>query len=127
MIRKTIYVVAAVCLLFGLLGIAAADEDAQTVYGWQLMTEQERNEFRTIMRNMETEEERQAFRYEHHERMEMRAKEEGITLPDEPGEYKKGMRRGPKDGSGIGSGYGSGTGPRDGSGRGGGNGGQKGR
>jgi len=54
------------------------------VYGWQLMSEQERLEHRSKMQSMKTEEERNQYRLEHHEMMEQRAKEQGITLPDVP-------------------------------------------
>ena len=118
MIRRIIPVVAAVCLLFVFGSIAAATEDEQTIYGWQLMTEQERNEFRTKMGAMQTEEERQALRYEHHERMKVRAREMGVDLSDEPGEYRKGMKKGPKQGYGRGPKDGPGAGPKDGYGRG---------
>lgn len=56
----------------------------ERVYGFQLMTEQERNEHRMRMRNARTEQEREQIRAEHHERMKVRAKERGVTLPDEP-------------------------------------------
>ena len=116
MLKKITYLFAATaCLITILSGVAYAQEDEQTVYGWQLMTEQERTEFRGQMRNMKTEEERQAFRYDHHERMEERAKKMGVKLSDEPGEYRKGMRKGPKDGYGMGPKDGSGMGPKDGS------------
>lgn len=54
----------------------------EQVYGWQLMTEQERNEHRSKMQNMSTEEERERYRLEHHNKMQQRAKKQGKTLPD---------------------------------------------
>ncbi len=69
----------------------------QQVYGAELMTEQERNEHREKMRSMKTEEERNAYRAQHHEEMQQRARERGLTLPDEP----------PGQGQGKGRGYGS--------------------
>jgi len=54
------------------------------VYGSQLMTRQERLEYRNKMRNLKTVEEREQFRLEHHKQMQERAKERGVTLPDEP-------------------------------------------
>jgi hypothetical protein len=50
----------------------------------QLMTEQERIEHRNKMRAAKTPEERERVRAEHHEQMKARAKERGITLPDQP-------------------------------------------
>jgi hypothetical protein len=78
----------------------------EQVYGWQLMSEQERLEHRQKMQQMKTEEEREAFRREHHEKMQERARQMGVTLPEEPGQRGKGM--GP--GSGMGPG-GGGMGP----------------
>ncbi|MFO7603135.1 MAG: hypothetical protein R6X06_04885 [Gammaproteobacteria bacterium] len=60
------------------MGVHAQDE----VYGWQLMSEQERAEHRAKMQSMKTAEERERFRYEHHQKMEQRAKERGVTLPE---------------------------------------------
>ena len=76
---------------------APAQEQTQTkkqvqVYGSQLMTQQERAEYRAKMRAAKTAEEREQIRKEHHESMKARAKERGVTLPDDP----------PARGSGIG-------------------------
>jgi len=76
----------------------------QTVYGWQLMTEQERAEHRAKMKSMKTKEERERYRMEHHQKMQERAKQRGVTLPDEPQQRGKGM------GNGSGSGQGGGRG-----------------
>ncbi len=57
---------------------------SQSVYGWQLMTPEERLAYRTKMRSLATESERQAFRAEHHELMVARAKDRGISLPETP-------------------------------------------
>ena len=54
------------------------------IYGGQLMTEQERTEYRSRLRAAASDEERQQIRWEHHVRMQERAKERGVTLPDEP-------------------------------------------
>jgi len=56
----------------------------EPIYGSQLMSEQEREQHRAQIRNLKTEQEREAYRLEHHKRMQARAKERGITLPDEP-------------------------------------------
>lgn len=80
---------------------SVATEAAPQVYGSQLMTRQERMEYRNQMRALNTQEERNAFRLEHHQRMQERAQERGLTLPDAP----------PVMGGGMGPGMG-GMGPR---------------
>lgn len=106
------------CLFLMPMGIVIADEDEREyrqMYGWQLMTPQEREQHRIKMQSMETKEERKAYRYEHHEKMEKRAKEQGATLPDEPRERERERERGMDrmdrgDGRGMGSGGGRGMG-----------------
>ena len=105
---------ASLLLAFAPLPVHAEDQTqtqtqqtTQTVYGWQLMTEQERMEYRQQMRALKTEEERQQFRLEHHKAMQVRANERGMTLPDEP--------MGPGPGGGMGPG-GGGMGPGGGMG-----------
>ena len=77
-----------------------------TTYGWQLMTEQERVEHRKKMRSFRTEQERDAYRSEHHKRMQERAKEQGIALPEVPQHKGKGMGSGKRCGGGQGMGGG---------------------
>ena len=91
-------------------GVSFAAEEGKTVYGWQLMTESERAEHRAKMRSLNTEEEREAYRQAHHKRMQARAKEQGVSLPDEPLPQGKGLGMGPRDGTGTGSGAGQGRG-----------------
>jgi len=69
----------------------ARSQDQDQVYGSQLMTDEERAEYRARLRSAKTREERDQIRKEHHERMKERAKERGITLPDEPPERGHGM------------------------------------
>ena len=64
------------------------------IYGSQLMTKQERIEHRSRMRAAKTAEEREQIRKEYHERMKERARERGITLPDEPPARGGGMGAG---------------------------------
>jgi FKBP-type peptidyl-prolyl cis-trans isomerase len=78
-------------------------QEQQTIYGSQLMTEQERNEYRNRMRSAKTAEEQQQIRAEHHERMKVRAKEKGVTIPDEPPAQGAGMMA-PGGGMGPGGG-----------------------
>lgn len=54
------------------------------IYGSQLMTEQERAEYRDRMRTATSEQERVQIRQEHHARMQERAEERGVVLPDQP-------------------------------------------
>ncbi|MCK5092941.1 MAG: hypothetical protein KAR30_10485 [Gammaproteobacteria bacterium] len=90
--------------LFVLLPLQVSNS-GDTVYGWQLMTEQERIEHRNKMRSMKTEEEREAYRSEHHMLMQERAKERGVTLPDRTQPRGKGLRE-PGGGKGKGPGGG---------------------
>ena len=73
--------------------VLAADQDQDrdrdrlnddNVYGWQLMTPKERDEYREKIRSLNTEQEREAFRNEHHKQMQERAREQGVTLPESP-------------------------------------------
>ncbi|HNH99618.1 MAG TPA: hypothetical protein PK958_11720, partial [Rhodocyclaceae bacterium] len=64
------------------------------IYGSQLMTQEERLEYRNKMRSLKTAEERQALRLEHHQAMQARAKERGITLPEAPPAGGRHMMRG---------------------------------
>ncbi len=86
----------------------AADDPAKApaagqppIYGGQMMTPQERDEYRAKMRDAKTPEERSALQAENHKAMQERAKARGVTLPDQP-------PRGP--GTGKGPGYGPGAG-----------------
>jgi hypothetical protein len=97
--------------------LAADQERAQEriqkqeqIYGSQLMTQQERAEYRAKMRTAKTAEEQEQIRKEHHERMKERAAERGVTLTEEPPAGGRGM--GPC-GEQMGPG-GAGMGPRGG-------------
>lgn len=54
------------------------------VRGWQLMSDDERAHYRSTMRSLESPEERERLRKAIHETMKIRARERGLTLPDEP-------------------------------------------
>jgi hypothetical protein len=56
----------------------------EQMYGSQLMTQQERLEFREKMHTAGTVEEKEKVRREHHKAMQERAASQSITLPDEP-------------------------------------------
>ena len=75
-------------------GAQTATSDGPPVYGSQLMTEQERQEQRQRMRNATSEEERQQIRAEHHNRMQERARQQGVTLPEQPPGFAKGREEG---------------------------------
>lgn len=62
----------------------AATQDRERIFGSQLMTPEERAEHRAKMRSLKTREEREAFRIEHHKKMQERAAKMGKTLPDVP-------------------------------------------
>ena len=74
-------VVVAAALSFPLLSAA---QSQPPIYGSQLMTQQERAQYRAHMRSLRTAQERERFRMEHHERMQERAQARGVTLPDMP-------------------------------------------
>jgi len=69
-------------VLMFLPSIAYTAEEA--VYGWELMTNEERVEFHDKMRAAKTPEERMEIRKEHHAKMELRAKEQGVVLKGDP-------------------------------------------
>jgi hypothetical protein len=83
--------------------VPQATAQADRVYGYQLMTPEERTAYQEKMRAAATWEERQKIRDEHRALMDQRAKEKGVTLA-EP--------RGPRQGAGSGPG----PGPRGGQG-----------
>lgn len=70
------------------------------IYGSQLMTPAERDEYRARMRTLQTEEERNAFRLQHHEQMQERARLKGLKLPDQPPMQRLGPGPGPGGGAG---------------------------
>jgi len=76
-------------------------EDAP-IYGSQMMTAQERQAYHERMRAAKTVQERERLRQEHHEQMVVRARERGITLPDQPPMRGGGMGPGPGRGPGGG-------------------------
>lgn len=104
------YILSAVLLTFAAGSLPSWAEEQ--VYGWELMSAQERKEHREKIRSLKTREERERYRLEHHQKMLERAKQRGVTLPEVP----------PRDGQQIrdrdSMGPGSGTGPGMGSGKG---------
>lgn len=110
--KRTLLYAAVLAAMLPAGGILAYAADQVPIYGSQLMTQQERDEYRERMRAAKTEQEREQIRKEHHEQMNIRAKEKGVTLPDEPPARGRGM--GPGKGMGPGGG---GMGPGMGNGR----------
>jgi len=98
--------------------VAGSTTSSKTIYGSQLMTPAERSTYRQKMRSLKTVQEREAFRAQHHEEMQKRAKERGMQLPDMPpaGGARGGM--GPGMGPGMKQGAGMGPGMRQGAGAG---------
>jgi hypothetical protein len=89
---------------------SAEAQSQEPIYGSQMMNEQERSAYRERMRSATTVEEREKIRAEHHKQMTERAKERGVTLPEEPPARGMGQGMGPGGGMGRGMGPG-GTGP----------------
>ncbi len=57
----------------------------QGIYGGELMSEQERNQYREQLRLTDSDPEQQTrFKAQHQEKMQERAKEKGVKLPDPP-------------------------------------------
>jgi len=99
-------VLALAILTLAAVGAQSAGTDQAPIYGSQIMTQQERLEYRQRMRNATSTEEQAQIRAEHHQRMQARAQQMGKALPDKP--LARGMGRG--QGSGMGSGQGMGPG-----------------
>lgn len=105
MFRKALILILAVFAVSGFVSTAVAeDADDEFVYGRQLMSKEELTEHRAKLRSLKTEQERETYRKEHHERMEIRAREMGVTLPEAPMKKEKGMMREDRDGMGPGMG-----------------------
>ncbi|MGA9031372.1 MAG: hypothetical protein WB402_02480 [Sulfuricaulis sp.] len=94
----------------------AADKDRdqgdqpsqEQVYGSQLMNQQDRDDYRAQMSAAKTGQERDQIRQAHYKQMNERAKQQGVTLPDESPAH--GMMPGMGSGGGMG-GSGGGVGP----------------
>lgn len=68
------------------------------IYGSQLMTPAEREAHWEQLRNIATEQEREAYLLQHHQRMQERARAKGVQLPDEPPVRRMGPGPGPGPG-----------------------------
>jgi len=104
---KTIHLFTALILLLPMQNSFSED----VIYGSTLMTAQERIQHRETLRTLKTNEEREQYRIEHHKRMQERAKEKGVSLPDVPrDQLQDQIRDRLHDGKGMGSGSGGGKG-----------------
>jgi hypothetical protein len=63
---------------------AYTQQSQERAYGWELMTDKERQEYQAKYRSLKTDQERDAFRAEHHKLMQERAKAQGKSLPQAP-------------------------------------------
>ena len=96
------------------------DQDRLDIYGYELMTDQERSAYRERMRAAKTLQERDSLRAEHRAQMDARAKERGATII-----HRDGSGPGNSASSGTGTGTGTGSGSGSGGGAGAGMGGKK--
>ena len=62
----------------------------ELIYGAQIMTPQEREAYRARLRAAKTEAERRLLRTEHRERMAVRAREQGVNLPEDVPAHRSG-------------------------------------
>jgi hypothetical protein len=95
----------------------SAGQAAEPIYGSQMMTEQERNAYRTQIQQAKTQQERAEIQARHHEEMVKRAAEQGKTLPEDVPANRGAMGQG--QGQGMGQGQGQGMGQGKGQGQGG--------
>lgn len=93
-------------VLSALLAMPVSILAEEAVYGHELMTDEELRLHREKMHSFKTDQEREDYRAAHHEAMQKRAEERGVTIPEEPMERGKGMHRGPQEGMGPGMGQG---------------------
>lgn len=103
---------------FAVAAWSGAPSVAQEIFGRELMTEAEIAEQQRLMRGAATEAERERLRLEHHERMTARARERGVTLPEDPQARGMGQGQGQGQGKGMGQGKGGGQGKGQGGGQG---------
>ena len=76
----------------------ASAAKAKQVHGCELMRVAELAQIRADMQGLATEEERQAYRAQHHAMMQQRAKDRGVELVPGPSPQCKGMQQGMQQG-----------------------------
>lgn len=108
-LNKSLSLIAGATLLASLASMPVAAQSEEQVFGRELMTQQELQQHRETMRNLNTDAERAQYRQLHHERMMERARERGVEL-------RNGKGQGP--GQGMGKGQGQGMGQMNGQGMG---------
>lgn len=64
--------------------VASQDPAEDRIYGWQVMSEAERETYKKQMGSFKSATERDVFLQDHRTRMSARAREKGITLHDTP-------------------------------------------
>jgi len=120
-LKKSLSLIAGATLLASLASMPVAAQSDDQVFGRELMTQQELQQHRETMRNLNTDAERAKYRQLHHERMMERARERGVELRNGMGQGSgKGMGKGQGMGQGMGQKNGQGMGPQNGQGAGGG-------
>lgn len=65
------------------MGAAFAADKPEDVPGWNIMTSTERSDYQKQIDSLKTDAERDAFREEHRQNMQARAKELGVSLEGE--------------------------------------------
>ena len=63
---------------------AGRETDKEHIFGSELMTEEERNEYRERLRTAKTEQEREQIRSEHRKKMQECARDRGVTMKEKP-------------------------------------------
>lgn len=116
--KRTLIYSAVIAAIFSTVASVAiaADKDRdqgdqpshEQIYGSQLMSQQERDDYRAQMSAAKTGQERDQIRQAHYQQMKQRAKQQRVTLPDKP--PASGMAPGMGPGGGMG-GPGGGVGP----------------
>ena len=67
-----------------LVQAASREVDKEHIFGSELMTEEERNEYRERLRTAKTEQEREQIRSEHRNKMQECARDRGVTMKEKP-------------------------------------------
>jgi hypothetical protein len=97
--QLTIPIAAIGLLLFATPVAYSDDEETTPIPGRQMMSEQERDQYRTAMQALQTEEERAALRKSHQKAMQSRARDRGVELREGAGPRGRGnMAAGASDG-----------------------------
>ena len=124
-LQNSLSLIAGATLLVSLASMPVAAQSDDQVFGRELMTQQELQQHRETMGNLNTDAERAQYRQLHHERMMERARERGVELKNGMGQGSgqgmgKGQGMGQKNGQGMGMQNGQGMGQKSGQGNGGG-------